>query len=105
MNVLCAVELEDLVHGGAPCNPLKEKERIREAVNAIVGALQASEGVVVHCVGGRGRTGTVIGCTLRALGVPAQRVVEHLRSVHQARGRDGWPESPWQAKIVTDFDR
>ncbi len=104
LQVLCAVQLEDLVHGGAPRNPPKAKERIRQAVNAIGDALQAGEGVLVHCAGGRGRTGTVIGCTLRALGVPAQHVVEHLRRVHEARGRGGWPESPWQAEIVTDFD-
>src|SRR5438034_6353275 len=66
--VLHAVELKGLVRGGEPKNPSKERERIRSAVDAIVPALQAGEGVVVHCAGGRGRTGTVIGCTLRRLG-------------------------------------
>ena len=37
------------------------KKLIHEAAHAVVSKLQAG-GVVVHCAGGTGRTGTVIGC-------------------------------------------
>jgi protein-tyrosine phosphatase len=62
--------------------------------------LQAGDGVVVHCAGGTGRTGTVIGCVLRLLGVAAVQVISYLDHLHQARGRSGWPEAEWQSQVV-----
>ena len=44
---------------------------IHLAAEAVVGLLRRDEGVLVHCVGGTGRTGTVIGCALRLPDVPA----------------------------------
>jgi protein-tyrosine phosphatase len=58
---------------------------------------------VVHCVGGRGRTGTVLGCVLRELGHSPGEVVDFLDRVHKARGKAGWPESPWQGQLVRDW--
>lgn len=97
---LCAISLEDLSHGGTPQDPAAEERRIRSAVDAALSRLRSGEGVVVHCQGGRGRTGTVIGCILRALGVPGDEVLEYLQRLHRARGKPGWPESDWQAEIV-----
>jgi protein-tyrosine phosphatase len=54
----------------------------------------------VHCMGGRGRTGTVIGVALVMLGHDADDTVAYLDRVARARGRRGWPESPWQANVV-----
>ncbi len=48
---------------------------------------------MVHCHGGTGRTGTVLGCVLRELGVQAAEVIDFLDRVHKARGKPGWPES------------
>jgi hypothetical protein len=92
--------LEDLYGGGMPRHPEQEEEHIHEAAHAVVSRLQAGEGVVVHCAGGTGRTGTVIGCVLRVLGVAAVQVIAYLDHLHQARGRAGWPESPWQSQVV-----
>jgi len=100
LGVLGSFPLEDLVHGGAPADAARELEMIRQATKLVVARLEAGEGVVVHCVGGRGRTGTVLGCALVALGHAPDDVVTYLDHVHAVRGSAGWPESPWQAGVV-----
>jgi hypothetical protein len=96
-------KLQDLGSGAPPTDPVKEEELIRTAVKATVQALRSGEGVVVHCIGGRGRTGTVIGCVLCQLGCDPKKAIEYLDSVHKLRGKPGWPESRWQAKLVQDW--
>jgi protein-tyrosine phosphatase len=55
-------------------------------------------------VGGTGRTGTVIACTLAALGTPENEVLKYMASVNSARRKSpGWPESEWQQLQVADF--
>jgi hypothetical protein len=92
--------LQDLYGGSTPRDPEREEELVREVTDAVVTKLQAGEGVVVHCAGGTGRTGTIIGCVLRLLGVPASQVITYLDHLHRARGRSGWPESEWQSQLV-----
>jgi protein-tyrosine phosphatase len=103
VNKLLTVDLEDLVHGGPPRNPHNEEQQIRQAVSTIVERLGSGEGVVVHCWGGRGRTGTVMGCVLRCMGYGSEEVLQYLDRLHKARGRQGWPESQWQADFVQRF--
>lgn len=93
-------KLQDLVSGGDPTDPAKEERLIRTAAGRIIQALRSGEGVVVHCVGGRGRTGTVLGCVLRELGHEPTKAIEYLDRLHKLRGKSGWPESPWQGKLV-----
>jgi len=100
LSILSAEKLQDLVDGGPPRNPGREQETIARIVRATVEALQAGKGVAIHCMGGRGRTGTVLGCVLRELGYRPQDVVDYLDRVHKARGTAGWPESSWQAQLV-----
>ncbi len=59
-------------------------------------------GVIVHCLGGTGRTGTVLGCVLRELEFSADEVVSHLKEVNEARKRT-WPESIWQEEMVRSY--
>ena len=103
LQVAYSAQLEDLVHGSSPRSPRQELQLIREAVGVIREALAHGEGVVVHCAGGRGRTGTVLGATLVSLGFAPAEVVAHLDLVHKARGTSGWPESPWQSGILLRF--
>jgi protein-tyrosine phosphatase len=98
-----SAHLEDLVSGGPPANPARETDTIRRAVAAIVESIAAGNGVVVHCWGGRGRTGTVLGAVLRELGYEADEITPFLASIHRRRGKSGWPESPWQAELLRDW--
>lgn len=100
LELIGAVALEDLFYGGPPRDPTAELELVRRQVDLVLDRLEAGAGVVVHCVGGTGRTGTVLGCVLVRLGHEPGRVVEYLDGVHRARGRAGWPEAEWQADVV-----
>ncbi|MDQ7007430.1 MAG: tyrosine-protein phosphatase, partial [Acidobacteriota bacterium] len=95
LRIVHASKLEDLAHGGFPRHPGDELRKIEKAVSCVLERLDAGEGVVVHCVGGRGRTGTVLGCVLRERGVSAKDIIDHLDTLHKKRGRSGWPESSW----------
>src|SRR5579884_149964 len=81
-------------------DPSAERAKIQRAVRATVSAWRTGHGVVVHCHGGTGRTGTVLGCVLRELGVQAAEVIDFLDRVHKVRGKPGWPESSWQRELV-----
>ena len=95
-----AEQLEDLVSGGPPADEEDEIRKINRAVTATLTAWRSGEGVVVHCAGGRGRSGTVIGCVLRELGFSTDDVLGFLDRLHKVRDRSGWPESQWQRKLV-----
>ena len=66
-----------------------------EAARIAAGAVERGTGVVVHCVGGTGRTGTVVACALRLLGRSADEAVATVQA-----HRPKWPESPWQEQLV-----
>ena len=95
-----ALRLQDLVSGGEPDDPDRERAIVMEAAADVVDHLERGIGVAVHCMGGRGRTGTVVGVSLVTLGHDPETVVAHLDRVARGRGRRGWPESPWQAAVV-----
>lgn len=50
-------QLEDLFDGGPPADPDAERAKIQRAVTAVITAWKSGHGVVVHCLGGRGRNG------------------------------------------------
>jgi hypothetical protein len=87
--------LEDLYGGAAPRHTDAERRRVWEAAQLAAELVSHGEGVVVHCVGGTGRTGTVLACALRELGRSADEAIDTVRE-HRPR----WPESPWQEDVV-----
>ncbi len=95
-----AIRLQDLVSGAPPSDPDVEGALVVRAADDIAAHVARGIGVVVHCMGGRGRTGTVIGAALVRLGHAPDDVVHHLHTVAVGRGRRGWPESAWQAELV-----
>jgi hypothetical protein len=95
--------LEDLWSGNPPADPAGEEQSIRRAASAVLGWLRVGEGVVVHCRGGTGRTGTVLGCVLRGLGSDARDVIAYLDRISRERGKPMWPEASWQADVVSRF--
>jgi hypothetical protein len=99
LSLLCAVDLQDLCGGVAPLCPDEERRKIEAAISSILAALGRGEGVVVHCEGGTGRTGTVLAAVLTDLGNGLPDVVGALGGIHHARGTS-WPESPWQREFL-----
>ena len=102
LKFLCdSVELDNLNSDYQdPMDPEEEEKIIKRIVNTTIQKLDAKEGVVVHCWGGRGRTGTVLGCILKKIGYDSGMIKEYLRKLNVQRGNGGWPESPWQSWLL-----
>jgi hypothetical protein len=99
---VAAFRLQDLVSGDPPADPVRERELIFAAADDVVAHVERGLGVAVHCMGGRGRTGTVLGVALVRLGHEPEAVVDYLHRLAIGRGRRGWPESAWQAEVVRE---
>lgn len=97
---ITAIRLQDLVSGGPPVDPERERALVLEVAGDVVAHLERGVGVAVHCMGGRGRTGTVLGVALVQLGHEPDAIVDYLHDLAVGRGRRGWPESAWQADLV-----
>ena len=94
--------MQDMYNRAEPDDPERERHLALDAARFVVERLRAGEGVVVHCHAGRGRTGTVIGSALVMLGHDPETVVDWLHRVQRTRGKRGWPEQAWQARVVLD---
>jgi len=102
LKILRAVRFKELYGGAHPDDAEAEGAALRDIVDAVKSELVLGKGVVVHCVAGTGRTGTVIACTLRALGLSVSDVLDYMTRLNVARDRrPGWPESEWQLQQVT----
>jgi hypothetical protein len=96
--------LQDLFGGVVPDNEKTERNRVLEATGKVFSLITLGKGVVVHCEGGTGRTGTVIGCVLKRLGYNAFEILAYLDALNKKRGsHDGWPESQWQADLLYQY--
>ena len=77
-------------------------------LNRIDAALDDGQNVYVHCWGGSGRTGAVVGCWLRRHGrFAADEVLEGLQALREAGDREGgWkptPNTPDQAEFIVGW--
>jgi hypothetical protein len=101
LRVAAHFALEDLYGRRSPTDPAGELAAVAAAATAVRALLDEGTGVLVHCIGGTGRTGTVIGAVLVSLGRSPDEVAAWLHDVHTRRGARGWPESPWQRTALT----
>jgi len=79
-----------------------EMKRILDTLDL---ALRAGQAVYVHCHGGIGRTGTVVGCYLARhgiAGVEALDGIAHLRASIPARRLQS-PETPEQVEMIMSW--
>ncbi len=79
-----------------------EMQRILATIDK---ALAASQTVYVHCYGGIGRTGTVVGCYLVRHGMDGEEALEEIARLRQAKP-SGWidsPETAEQRQMVRDW--
>ena len=103
LEFLHSVALEDQYDRTAPTSPEAEAGKVLGASAAVRDAVQAGEGVVVHCGAGIGRTGSVLACALVELGT---RPEEALERVCAAQGAvEPGLESPWQDELVHSLAR
>lgn len=72
---------------------------VAAVVNSVVAIARSGENVVIHCMGGLGRAGTIGGCLLVAAGDDARTA---LRKVGDARGPRA-PENEIQRRFVASF--
>jgi hypothetical protein len=90
-----------------PDMSVPESEEVMGAIMAAVrDTLETGPAVYIHCWGGIGRTGTVVGCWLRECGLgpdEALERVQHLYSAHMPKVRIH-PESP-QTRGQKDYIR
>lgn len=80
---------------------------MRETVDYMDACIEAGQPVYVHCWGGKGRTGTAVGCWLirHGLATPEDfvQVIADLRRNDPAGGLS--PENPRQVEFVRTFAR
>lgn len=72
--------------------------RMREILNALDAAQAQGRKVYLHCWGGLGRTGTVIGCLLVRHGMEGSRALAAITQFRTAAGCDLRRESPETAE-------
>lgn len=80
--------------------------RMREILDAIDAELAAGKTVYVHCFGGIGRTGTVVGCYQVRHGLPPAEALANI-SRWRANTPDGHrasPETQAQVKFVKNWE-
>lgn len=99
LRMLGRVALEDQYEEERPSDAATEEIQVKRAVMLLRYGLRES-GTAIHCVGGRGRTGTVIGGFLNTLGIPHREIIERMDRAYKDAGRPGWPESPWQGEVI-----
>ena len=73
---------------------------LRRTLDAINAELAAGGVVYLHCRGGCGRTGTVVGCWLRERGLTGDEALARVEELCGGR----CPETPEQRALVRDWD-
>ena len=89
------------VRDGSAASPAL-MERILETMDA---ALDAGHVVYVHCWGGHGRTGTVVGCYLVRQGLTGEQALAEVRRLHATMADHSIPspERPEQRALVRNW--
>ncbi len=84
-------ERHPIVDASVPRNP----EQMAKTLDSIDGALDAGKTVYVHCWGGVGRTGTVVGCWLVRHGHSGEDALRQIAEWWQGVEKASWhPRSP-----------
>ena len=72
--------------------------KARKLVRRIVEALEHGDDVIVHCLGGLGRAGTIAATTLVARGLAPEPAIAAVRAT-----REGAVQTSEQERFVADF--
>lgn len=82
--------------GGVPKSP----EHVDPLVKEIVEYIRAGDVVVIHCMGGLGRTGLVAACCLVYIGLAVKEAIKAVR-----KARKGTVELRVQEEFVAEYER
>jgi hypothetical protein len=66
-------------------------DAMRATLDELDATVQAGGVVYVHCLAGRGRTGTVVGCYLVRHGLPGAEALERIHALTRHRSDEFWP--------------
>jgi len=84
-------------------------ETMRTILNALDEAIQTGQHAYVHCWGGRGRTGTVVGCYLVRHGMTGEEALAKVQALYsttqksQRADKDESPETPEQRTYILNW--
>ena len=73
-------------------------EQIDEFMEFCDGVIKGGRGVVVHCLAGQGRTGTMLACYMVHRGLDAQEAIAYVKGL-----RLGSIETPGQVQSVHEY--
>ena len=81
------------------------RDEMREILDLIDSELAAGGVVYLHCYGGIGRTGTVVGCYLVRHGTPPEDAIEAIGRLRAETPTADWPspESEEQRRLVESW--
>ena len=75
-------------------------ETMEKIQKTIANALGNGENIYLHCWGGRGRTGTVVGCYLVQQGMAAEEALEQIRRWRQPTSKSYFPSPETNSQIM-----
>jgi protein-tyrosine phosphatase len=79
----------------------------RKILDTIDEHIASGRVVYVHCWGGVGRTGVIVGCWLSRHGLPGRPALERLRELWRGNPKSAWkrsPETPEQEQYIIDWN-
>ena len=81
------------------------EEMMVEILERIDSALSEGKNIYLHCYGGKGRTGTVVGCYLAQHGETGERALKKIEELRKeiADKNDRSPETEEQRKMVLEW--
>lgn len=91
----------DIIYGGLPIldQDVPSMEDAQELCSQILGQLKQGENVVLHCIGGLGRTGMIAACVAVEQGLSAKAAINIVRDARGPRA----VESEAQEKFVAEY--